>query len=250
MALETSSSMNAGSEHIQYQENKLSGLSLFFPAYNEEKNIVKAVMLAYETLSKLAEKFEIIIVNDGSRDKTQEISEQLCKRYPHIHLVNHDHNKGYGSALCSGFQKCKYDYIFFTDADNQFDLLEIRKLIEPIKDTDIVAGYRIKRKDPFYRTINAWGFNMLVRLLFNIKIRDIDCAFKLFRKSVTDSINMESVGALINTEIIVKSAKKGFRIKQVGITHYPRFFGAQTGANPLVVLRAFWEIIKLWKRLR
>lgn len=231
-------------------DGKVKNLSLFFPAYNEESNIVKAVETAKKALEQIAEEFEIIIVDDGSRDRTRYISEEICRFDKRIRLVTHEHNKGYGSAVRSGFNACKYEMIFFTDADNQFDLSEIKKLLEVMKNADIVAGYRIKRRDPFYRTINAWGFNMLVRILFGVRIKDIDCAFKLFNRNVIDDIEIESIGALVNTEIIVKATKKGFRITQAGVTHYPRFFGAQTGANPLVVLRAFWEIIKLWKKLR
>lgn len=231
-------------------KTKLKNISLFFPAYNEEDNIENAINTAKKALAQIADEFEVLVVNDGSRDRTQRIVEEICQKDKRVRLINHEHNKGYGSAVCSGFAACRYDYVFFTDADNQFDVFEIEKLVILITEADIAAGYRIKRKDPFYRTINAWGFNMLVRILFRVKIKDIDCAFKLFRKRAIERIHLESVGALVNTEIIVKSTKQGFRIKQVGVTHYPRFFGEQTGANPLVVLRAFFEIIKLWKKLR
>lgn len=229
---------------------KLKNLSLFLPAYNEESNIEKAVERAMAVLKGVAEDYEVIIVNDGSSDSTRNISERICGKDNRVSLINHEHNKGYGSALRSGFKACKYDMIFFTDADNQFDLSEITKLVDLVDGADIVAGYRLKRSDPFYRLINAWAFNKLIVFLFGINVTDIDCAFKLFKREVIDAIEIESAGAFVSTEIMLKAKNKGFIIKQVGVTHYPRSFGKPTGANPFVVIRAFYEIVKLWNKLK
>lgn len=228
--------------------NRLSSISLIFPAYNEELNIEKAVEAAHRALSKHAEKYEIIVVNDGSADKTGEIIDRLARENQNVVAVHHPKNRGYGGALTSGFRQAKHDFVFFSDSDLQFDLEEIGKLVEWSNDYEIVAGYRANRSDPWNRKLNAWGWNMVVRTVLGVRARDIDCAFKLFQRKVFDSINLTTAGAMINTEILWHAAKNGYRIKEIPVSHYPRVAGQQTGANLKVILRAFAELYRMKTR--
>jgi glycosyltransferase involved in cell wall biosynthesis len=225
-------------------------ISAFFPAHNEEANIGDLVKKTSKVLSELCEEYEIIVVNDGSKDKTKEVVENLMKEDNHIRLINHEINKGYGAALKSGFYNAKYEWIFFTDGDGQFDVSEIKKLIDLSKDCDIATGYRIKRQDPIHRKINAFAWGTLVKLLFGFKVKDVDCAFKLVKKEIIDKVQLEADGAMISTELLAKANKLGYRIKEVGVNHYPRKAGKQTGAKLKVILRAFKELFKLYGKLK
>ena len=229
---------------------KLPSLSVFFPAYNEEANIVETIEKAFKIIPSFAEQFEIIAVNDGSNDKTAQYLSELSGKYPNLKVITHPKNRGYGAALKSGFLNTKYEYVFFTDSDGQFKLEELENFIPLIQDCDIVAGFRIKRNDPWHRIINAKAYNLLVRMLFGLKINDIDCAFKLIRKKVLDLITLKSESQFVSAEFLIKSKKKGFIIKQLGANHYPREKGTPTGNNPLVIVRSFAELFKLWKELK
>lgn len=228
----------------------MRGISVIFPAFNEEANIRCTIETAIKVLPKIATTWEIIVVNDGSADATALICDELRARYPEVKVIHHQHNKGYGAALKSGITSANYDLIFFSDSDGQFDFNELQQLICWSADFDIVAGYRAKRQDPFYRRLNALGWNVLVRLVLGIKIRDIDCAFKLFRRSVFDHIQIRCVGAMVNTEILAQATRLGMRIHQVKVHHFPRRHGKQSGANPRVIAVAFRELCRLWRKLR
>ncbi len=225
-------------------------ISIVFPAYNEEENIEKTVALTKKLVESIFSEWEIIVVNDGSRDRTGDIINQLHKEDPRIIAVHHDGNKGYGKALTSGFSTACKDLIFFCDSDLQFDINELPTFLNWIPTHDIVMGYRAKRQDPFHRLLNAKGWNILVRLILGLKVRDIDCAFKLFRREVFDHITIESVGAMVNTEILVQAFGLGFQIKELPVTHFPREFGTQTGANLRVILKAFKELFRLRRKLK
>jgi glycosyltransferase involved in cell wall biosynthesis len=215
--------------------------------YNEEGNIRQVVTSAVSVLSKRCEEFEVIIINDGSRDKTREIAEGIASKDRRIKVVNHEKNQGYGAALRSGFAACKHDIIFQCDGDNQYNLEEIDKLLPHINHFDFVVGYRIKRQDPFYRTLEALWYRFLLWAMFGFKLRDANCAFKLFKKNIMDQLDLESKGAIINGEIFIKARKLGFnKIKEVGVHHYPRKTGKQTGAKPKVLWEALVSIIRLW----
>jgi len=192
----------------------------------------------------------VIVVNDGSKDRTLEIAQAMAAENSHVRVVNHPVNQGYGAALTSGFNAATGDYIMFMDSDRQFDINDIHRLTPFVGEYDIVAGYRIKRNDPAHRLLNAKIFGLAVTLLFNLGVRDIDCAFKIMRADVLKGINLESPGALINTEILSKARAQGRTITQVGVNHYARLEGEQSGANLKVVIRAFFEIIRLWWRMR
>jgi glycosyltransferase involved in cell wall biosynthesis len=225
-------------------------LSVIFPAFNEEANIRQTVEAARMVLPKLAQTYEIVLVNDGSRDATTPICDELAEQYPEVRAIHHMVNRGYGAALKSGILAARYDYIFFTDSDGQFDLQELENLIEYAGHYDIVTGYRAKRQDPPHRLINAWGWKTLVRMLLGVKVRDIDCAFKVFQRSVFDRIQIRSVGAMVNTEILAQANSFGMRIFEVKVTHYPRRAGKPSGANLRVIAKAFKELFRLWGRLR
>lgn len=229
---------------------KLSSVSVVFPAYNEQENIERVSLNAIEVFSKYFDAVEIVPVNDGSADKTGEILDRLAKEHPQVHPIHHPQNKGYGGAVKTGLQGAKNDYIFFSDSDGQFDLEEIQLLLPHLEKYEIVVGYRAKRADPFHRKLNAFCWGTLVRFLFGIQARDIDCAFKIFHRKVIDSIRMEANGAMINTEILAQAGIMHFKVKEVPVSHYARVAGQQTGANPLVIFKAFVELFKLYGKLK
>lgn len=220
-------------------------LSVIIPAYNEERNIEVVINQVFSTLPAIVNSFEVIAINDGSKDKTPLILSQLANKYRGLQVIHHKKNMGYGNALISGFNRAKNDYIFFMDADNQFDFSEIKRLLIFKDDYDIVAGVRIERRDSFLRDLNGTIFNFTVKFLFNIPIMDIDCAFKLFKKEVIKELNLHSPGALINTEILAKARRNNRSLMLVGVTHYPRKYGRQSGANLKVIFRAIFEVIRL-----
>ena len=226
-------------------------LSVVLPAYNEAKNIEGTVSEAISYLREKFEQFEIIVVNDGSVDGTREVVERLSLSNPKIVLVNHPVNLGYGSALRSGFERASLDYIFFMDSDGQFKISDVDRLIPFIENYDVIVGYRGKRADSFIRSLNTRIYHLYIRFLFGLKVRDIDCAFKLFPKSAYDAIKpIKSDGALFSAEFLIKLTKKGFRLREVPVRHFPRRFGKQTGANLRVILRMFKECWKLKDELR
>jgi glycosyltransferase involved in cell wall biosynthesis len=225
-------------------------LSIFFPCYNEEANVERATREAIKAAQLATSDFEVIIVNDGSKDKTGEIADRLAREDSRVRVIHHPTNRGYGAALTSGYRGAVKDTIFYTDGDLQFDLTEITKLWPLIDKFDVVTGYRLKRNDPLIRKLNSYGWTSLTKLLFGLPVRDVNCAFKLFRREVISKIEIESQGALIDAEIFARAKKAGFSITEVGVHHYPRKFGTQTGANPFVIFRAFSELFKLWWKLR
>lgn len=231
---------------------KIDEISVFFPFYNEEANIKNTINAAQKTLNKVAGKWEIIAVNDGSTDSTLKIANELAKKDSRIRVVNHKVNKGYGEALKSGFYNSKYAWIATTDGDGQFDFSEITKLWEKTDKAQVVIGYRIDRKDPFIRKFFGWGWTLLANIILRINVRDVDCAFKLVKKEVIEKIpRLESErGGMISPELLAKARKEGFKIAQVGVHHYPRIKGHQTGADLKVIVKSFADLLKLWKKLR
>ena len=225
-------------------------LSVIFPAFNEEANIQRTVESARMILPKLVQTYEIILVNDGSKDATTPLCDELAAQYPEVRAIHHVDNRGYGAALKSGILAARHEYIFFTDSDGQFDLEELEHLIEWAGQYDIVTGYRAKRQDPPHRLINAFGWKMLVRMVLGVKVRDIDCAFKVFQRSVFDRVQIRSVGAMVNTEILAQANAFGMSIHEVRVSHYPRQFGKPSGANLRVILKAFRELSRLYRQLR
>ncbi len=234
---------------------KAKELSVFFPAYNEEDNIKTTITKAMKILPKVAEKWEIIVVNDGSTDRTGEIVEELIKKEPRIRMITHSPNRGYGSTIKSGVYNSKYKLIAFTDADGQFDFSEITKFIETQKKTgaDLVIGYYLKRAVPFYRIlISKILWELPVFLLFGLRVRDIDCGFKLIKKEVVDKIHKLEAerGPFISTELLVQAKKEGFKINQIGVHHYPREAGQATGITLKVALSGYVDLLRFYRKLK
>lgn len=222
---------------------KLKELTVFMPFYNEEKNIEKVVTISIKKLVKFTDDLELILVNDGSKDNTGKIADAFAEKYNFIKVIHHNINKGYGAALISGYTNATKEYIFYTDGDGQFDIDELEKLIPLIQDNDVVTGFRIKRIDPKYRLAIAYVFNLLMKIIFKVRVRDVDCAFKLIKKSILDKFILVSQGAFIDAELLIKAGKEGYKIAEVGVHHYPRTAGSPTGANALVITRAFFELL-------
>jgi glycosyltransferase involved in cell wall biosynthesis len=226
------------------------GLSVVLPAWNEEAIIARTVQQVIETLSEIAPDYEVIVVDDGSTDRTGEIIDALAAENPRLRVVHNRPNKGYGGALIAGFNAVSKELTFFMDADGQFDIRDITKLLAHLDEADAVLGYREHRQDPPMRIINAWGWKMLMRLLFGLKVRDVDCAFKLYPTSLVYRANVQAQGAMVNTEMLVKLNRLGYTWVEVPVNHYPREGGKASGANLRVILRAFRELLKLHHRIK
>lgn len=225
-------------------------LSLVLPAHNEELNIEPVVRRALEVLPHVADEFEVIVVDDGSRDGTASIVRRLAGDDRRVRLIAHPVNKGYGAALSTGFRESVGDFVMFMDSDRQFDIADLRLLSPFVGEYDIVAGFRMERNDPLHRRVFAEIFNVAVRMLFGVHLRDIDCAFKVFRGDQVRGMTLESPGALINTEMQAKLRRQGATLMQVGVRHYPRIAGEASGGNPRVILRAMGETLALWSRMQ
>jgi len=225
-------------------------ISVFFPCYNEQDNVSRTVGQALNVLEKLTADFEVIVIDDGSSDATGQIADEISNRDSRVKVVHHPTNLGYGAALQSGFRAATKKLVFYTDGDGQFDINEMSPLLPLTEQYDIVSCYRLNRRDSFIRRINGWCWTKLVCLLFGMKIRDIDCAFKLYKREIFDNIKLLSTGALIDAEILARAIRRGYRVTQKGVHHYPRTAGAQTGANLRVIFRAFRELFKLYSQIR
>ena len=228
-------------------------LSAFLPCYNEAQNLPQTVKNVLTNLKRVAEKYELIIVNDGSKDDTRQEAEELAAKDQNIRIVDHPINRGYGAAFKSGLYAAKYAWISFIDADGQFDFSEIDQFITTQHQTaaDLVIGYYRKRQVAPMRKLNTFAWQMVVFLLFGFRVRDIDCGFKLISKKVVDTIpKLESErGAFISSEFLIKAKKKGSRIVEIPVTHYPRLKGEGTGAKLNVIIKSFADLFRLWKKL-
>ncbi|HEX2232662.1 MAG TPA: glycosyltransferase family 2 protein [Thermoleophilaceae bacterium] len=224
-------------------------VSIVLPAFNEEANIEQAIAEATAAGVRLFSEHEIVVVDDGSRDRTAELVRAASERDPRVRLVKHESNRGYGETLRTGFLEARLDFVFFTDADLQFDLNELEGFLQYAGTVDVVAGYRLNRQDPLRRRLIAYAWNLLVRVLFYVPVRDIDCAFKLFDRRVLREVNIESVGAMVNTELMVKLGRAGASVVEVGVHHRPRRAGEARGANVHVIVTALRELRRMRRRL-
>lgn len=225
-------------------------ISAVLPAYNEEAIIERTVRHVADVLAGLSDDFEIIVTNDGSRDRTGAILAALQATVPRLRVVTHPRNLGYGAALASGFDAASKELVFLTDGDKQFDVAELADFLQEMDSTtDLVIGWRFKRADPPLRLLNAWGWKLLVNGLFGYTARDVDCAFKLLRRSVWESLTVHARGATFSAELLVKARRLGYRVKERPVSHYPRSAGCPTGARPGVITRAFLELFQLWRNL-
>ncbi len=220
----------------------LPSLSVVLPAYNEEALIADTIVTIVSTLTTWMRDFEVIVVNDGSKDRTGEIVAHLSASEPRVRLINHPVNKGYGAALVTGFESVSKEMAFFMDSDGQFDIKDLVHFFPFIGEYDAVLGYRIDRQDTWMRKLNAWGWKQLVHFIFGVRVRDIDCAFKLFRAEFFRTHRLETRGAMINAEILYKLTRAGYTYTEVGVRHLPRRAGLATGAKPSVIIRALREM--------
>jgi cellulose synthase/poly-beta-1,6-N-acetylglucosamine synthase-like glycosyltransferase len=228
----------------------LSGVSVFLPCHNEEGNIERVTAGLDAELPRLAERYEILVVNDGSRDRTGEIADRLAAANPHLKVVHHPINRGYGAAVSSGIRACTQPWIVLCDGDGQFAASDIARLVAKVPDYDVVVGHRARRADPLMRRINGKAWTVLMRLLLGICISDIDCGLKLFRRDLLEGIDMQAKGAMISAELMAQLAGRGARICEVDVSHLPRLTGEQSGASLKVIARAFRELFLLYGRLR
>ncbi len=230
----------------------IDALSVFFPCINEEGNIENIVEKAEDILKRLKLKYEIIIIDDGSTDSTGKLADRLALTNPNIRAIHHPKNLGYGEALKSGFYNAKYDTIVYTDGDGQFDFAEVTKFLGKIEDNDLVIGYRIKRKDPFFRILFKKGWTLSLWAFFGMTLKDVDCGFKMIKKEALEKIPQlqSSRGAMINAELAIKVKKHGFKIAQIGVNHYPRTSGKPTGASLNVIIKSYLDLLKLWWKLK
>ncbi|MHB8507639.1 MAG: glycosyltransferase family 2 protein [Candidatus Dormibacteria bacterium] len=225
-------------------------LSYFFPAYNEEGNLAPMVDRALEVLPRFAADFEVIIVDDGSRDGTEGEGRALAAIHPEVRYIRHPENRGYGEAVRTGLTSATRDTVLYTDGDQQFDLAELDRLWPRLDSVDVVAGYRIKRADPAHRLFIAWTYNRVLRVLFGLRVRDVDCAFKLMRTEVARAVRPESGGAFFSAEFLLRARHAGYTLTEVGVNHFPRLLGSPKGATPAVILRTFREMFRLRGELR
>ncbi len=233
-------------------------LTYFFPAHNEEATLAPLVEEALATLPTLADEFEIVIVDDGSRDATPRLADELAAAHPGVVVaIHHPTNLGYGAALRSGFRAARFELVAFTDGDRQFKVADLGRLTARLAAPDapdVVAGYRIRRADPLVRTIYARLYRLANRIFFGLRVRDVDCACKLFRREALAGLRVESGGAFFSAELLIKLRSSGARVVEIGVPHYPRTAGSPTGAKPSVVFRAvrdFWSLrLRLWAQPR
>jgi len=220
-------------------------LSIVMPAYNEEGNLPNTIEPLIKIFNELSIDYEILIINDGSKDKTGEVAENLSKKYPKIRVIHHEINKGYGGAQLTGFKNATGKYVSVIPSDNQFFQEDIKKYIEEIKTSDLIIGYRVNRVDPKRRGILAKIYNFSLLFLFGLKVKDIDWV-KMYKKEFLDSVEIESKSALIDTELVIKAKRKGLKIKEIPCKHLPRVYGNPTGNNIKVLLKELREFIIFW----
>ncbi len=230
--------------------NTSGGISAVLPAYNEEAALPRTVGNLRAVLAGLGRPFEIIVVNDGSADGTGKLADRLAREDPAVRVVHHPRNKGYGAALKSGFAAARLDWVFLMDADGQFDPSELPAFVDASRDADFVVGYRAERADALHRRLFAKMWARLMGLLLSVGVRDVDCAFKLMRRSYLAVMPLEAGGAFLSAEMLARAARLGARFAERPVTHLPRRAGKQTGGSLRVLLRAFYELGRLWLRVR
>jgi len=226
---------------------KPAGLSVFFPAYNDSGTIASMVIRAVQTASALTPDYEVIVVNDGSSDATPTIIDELARTYPHVRAVHHPRNRGYGGALQTGFRSATKDLIFYTDGDAQYDPSELAVLWERLSaDADMVNGYKISRSDPLHRIVIGRIYHHIVKTLFGLTVRDVDCDFRLIRRTIFERINLEKNSGVICLEMMKKITDAGFRIAEVPVHHYHRAFGKSQFFNFRRIAKTAVDVLRLW----
>lgn len=224
-------------------------LSVFFPAYHDEGNIGKVVEAAVEVLEEIGGEYEVIIVHDGSPDRTGEVADELARRHSRLRVIHHEKNLGYGAALKTGFTNAKNDYIFYTDGDNQFDVREMRKFVALAGISDLVIGFRNRKRYSLYRKITSFTYNLVLQVLFDLPYRDVDCAFKLVPKGLIDRIEIRSVDGFIDAELLIKAQRFDYSLTEVGVSHRPRETGV-SGVKAKVILGTIREMFSFYLSVR
>jgi glycosyltransferase involved in cell wall biosynthesis len=227
--------------------DKLAGLSVFFPAYNDSGTIASMVIRAVQAASELTPDYEVIVVNDGSRDATPDILDELARTYPCVRVIHHPKNRGYGGALQTGFRSATKELIFYTDGDAQYDPAELAALWERLTpETDLVNGYKISRSDPMHRIIIGRIYHHVVRLMFGLSVRDVDCDFRLMRRTIFDRIDLRKTSGVICLEMMKKIEDAGFQIVEVPVHHYHRAFGKSQFFNFPRIAKTAVDVLRLW----
>lgn len=226
------------------------GISAVLPAYNEEENLFAVVDGVRSAFERVTPNFEILAVNDGSKDRTGEIADALAREDPRVRALHHPVNRGYGAALRTGFAAATRGFIFYTDTDRQFDLAEFQRLLPLLPGADVVTGFRENRRDPIHRRFNAGVYKQMLGVLFGLRVRDVDCAFKIYRAEILKSLDLSSDSIFISAEALIKAAQRGCVIREVGVTHFPRIAGTQTGNSPGTLVRALGEFVRYGPGIR
>jgi glycosyltransferase involved in cell wall biosynthesis len=232
-------------EAARMPDDRITSLSVVLPCHDEEDNIAAAIREAAAAAAATATDYEILVVDDGSADTTRAIADAAAARDPRVRVLVHEQNRGYGAALRTGIAASRCDWILLTDADLQFDLSELVYFVAPARDHDLVVGYRLARMDPLARRVNAYAWNRLVGRIFDLDVRDVDCAFKLIRGDLARGLALTADGAMISTELVARARLAGARVAEFGVRHRPRVAGSQSGADPVVVLSAFRELRRI-----
>lgn len=229
------------------KEIKLSSISFFCPAYNDQDNLPDLIPAVVNFLEKHSEKYEITIIEDGSPDRTKEVAEELAKNFKNIKVVHHSVNKGYTATLKEGFENARYEYVMYTDGDNQYDIFDFEPYLYMLENHDALVGYATKKAVSNFRKFQSWVFNALISVLFITLSKDINCAMKIFKKTVLNNIKINSSpkGAFIDAELVLKAKKLGYKIAQFPVTHYERKSGIASGSKPELVLNTMKDMIKL-----
>ena len=230
---------------------KFPSLSVFFPAYNDAPSLPALVRKTFVTLERYVADYEVIVVDDGSRDRTGEVLEELRREYgPRLRVVTHAHNRGYGGALRSGFAAAQKEFVFYTDGDGQYDVAELPRLLALAGPaTGLVNGYKLERHDPRHRVWIGSVYNFCARLMFRIRIRDIDCDYRLIRRSLLDQIHLTSTSGTICVELVRKLELSGCQVLEVGVHHYPRLHGRSQFFRIRSLAATFLQLVRLWVRL-
>ncbi len=229
---------------------KPHSITAFFPAYNDGGTIPSMVLTALMTLRKVTDDYEVVVVNDGSRDYTAEVLEELARRYPELRIIHHPHNRGYGSTLRTGFASARKEWVFYTDGDAQYDPRELVNLVEALDEgVDIVNGYKIVRHDPLHRIVIGRIYHYIVKFAFGFRLRDVDCDFRLIRRAIFDQIDLESDSGTICVEMVKKMQDAGFRFVEVPVNHYHRAYGKSQFFNFKRLWRTGIQLIQLWWKL-
>ncbi|WP_425397961.1 glycosyltransferase family 2 protein [Aeoliella sp.] len=239
---------NTRSNDLKHDDFPLSTpMSICMPCFNEAQVLGEVLTGALAVLPEFLEEFEIVIVDDGSSDQTSEVVRSYAEKDDRVRLVRHEVNRGYGASVATGLRAAQGDWVFFTDGDGQFNLLDLPQLLVELESHDVVVGYRYDRADHAMRKFNAYGWKMVIRTLMGLKIRDLDCAFKVFPRRVIDKLQLDAEGACISAEIMCQVARGGVSVAEVPVNHYPRSLGKATGANLKVITKAFRELPIVWK---